>query len=139
MAQDENTYGFNRQDAEALVQSIGVSESTFPIGRVRGGRSGGASNLVQTSGTIAQNASATCTIYRIISGTPTSQTDTISVINPWPFTIPSGMRILATQDTYGDWYAVHPGIINVRWDDPDLEQTLDGSIYTNIDTAVDCP
>lgn len=121
------------------IRVIKAVSNSYGIGVLGAGGGGGSSNLVQTTGTIAQNASGTCTIYRIISGTPTSQSDTISVLNPWPFTIPSGMRILANQDTYGDWYAVHPGITNVRWIDPDLEQTLDGTTYTNIDTAVTCP
>ena len=34
----ERTYGFNKSDAEALIQSIGTSQTTFAEVRPRGGR-----------------------------------------------------------------------------------------------------
>lgn len=36
------------------------------------------------------------------------------------------------------YYAITPYVVDVRWVDPDLEQSKDGTNYTNIDTAEDC-
>lgn len=41
MAQDESTYGFNKQDASELVQLIGSADTEYPEGRVRAGGGGG--------------------------------------------------------------------------------------------------
>ena len=141
MSKRPKLVAFTPERGRRIRKNSGGVHTSIIQGNQRPRGSGGSSSvqLVETPSTIAQNASASCTIYRIISGTPTSQTDTITVINPWPFTIPAGMRVLATQDTFGDWYAVHPGVTDVRWVDPDLQQTRNGSSYTNIDTAVDCP
>ena len=39
----------------------------------------------------------------------------------------------------GEYYALGPYVTQVRWDDPDLEYSRDGSTtWINIDTAEDC-
>lgn len=49
----------------------------------------------------------------------------------------SGRRGLCVKD--GSTYrAVSPYLVDVRWDDPDLEQSKDGTNYTNIDTTEEC-
>ncbi|QDV23425.1 hypothetical protein [Aureliella helgolandensis] len=36
------------------------------------------------------------------------------------------------------YYSIGPYVTRVRWADPDLEYTKDGTNWTNIDTAEDC-
>ncbi len=144
---DNHTYGFEKSTAQALKASVGVGDSEYREGLVRG-NGGGSSGckIVQTPvGGIAARSgttvgSASCTEFKINSGTTlATNTDTITVKNIWPFAIPASMYIKAHLESIsGEWIAEHPGVIDVQWDDPDLEQTLDGSTYTNIDTAEDC-
>lgn len=49
MAIDENTYGFEKQDAQALLRHIGGGDEEYPEGRVRGG-SGTQDRLFKTPG-----------------------------------------------------------------------------------------
>jgi hypothetical protein len=62
---DERTYGFNRDDADALIQSIGSGEDWFPEVRSRGG--GGRRSAVIGSALSAPSSSlvaaTSCTIY----------------------------------------------------------------------------
>ena len=93
--------------------------------------------IAAVSGATVSNAD--CTEYSIVSGTLTTNTVTVNVKNIWPFAIPGSMYIIAAQESIGlEWIAIHPGIVDVQWTSPDLEQTLDGSTYTNIDTAEVC-
>lgn len=43
---DERTYGFNVDDATALLQSIGTEEATYQETRPRGGRGGGTTTIL---------------------------------------------------------------------------------------------
>lgn len=119
-------------------------ETLCPVLLGGGGGSSGV-KIVQTPGAgIAARSgttvsSANCTEYKLVAGTLTTNTDTLTVHNPWPFAIPASFYILAVRESIGsDWIAIHPGVTNVRWDSPDLEQTLDGSTYSIIDTAEVC-
>lgn len=146
MAKDNTTYGFNKADAEELLQVIGGTDETYIEGKIRGGGDGGSSSIMVLTpgGGIAARSgttcsSATCTEYKLVSGTLTTNTNTIEVYNIWPVAIPESYYIMATKEKRSaTWIAEFPGVIDVQWDDPDLEQTLDGSNYLNIDTAVDC-
>ena len=142
---DNSTYGFSKRDAQALLSKIRTSAHTIPEMKPRGGGGGGSAKIVQTpgggiaarSGTTA--GSATCTEFKLSGSTITTNTDTITVYNIWPFAIPASMYILATKELLSNqWIALHPGVIDVRWDSPDLEETLDGTNYVNIDTAEVC-
>ena len=145
MAQDESTYGFKKQDASELVQLIGSADTEYPEGRVRGGGNNSNTRIFQTPGggiaarTGTTVSSATCTEFKIASGSLTTNTTTQTVYNIWPVAIPASYYIKATKESAsGQWIAEFPGVVNVRWVDPILEQTWDGSNYSTIDTAVDC-
>lgn len=97
-----------------------------------------ASGIAARSGTTISSGS--CVEYKVVAGVLTSNVDTVLVYNPWPVAIPGSFFFLATKEQLtGLWMAQIPGVLNVRWDDPDLEQTLDMVNYANIDTAVTCP
>jgi len=143
--QDEHTYGFNKADASSLLEGIGSRDGEYREGVVRGQGSTASLKLFLTpGGGIAARSSttvssATCTEYKIVGTTLTTNTNTQSVYNPWPVAIPASYYITAIKESVsGFWIAQFPGIVNVRWVDPDLEQTLDGTNYANIDTAEAC-
>lgn len=84
-------------------------------------------------------ASASCVEYKIVSGTLTTNTDTLDVINPWPIAIPGDYYITAQQEALtSKWIAQFPGLLDVKWTTPDLQQSLDGTTYTTIDTGLPC-
>lgn len=127
---------------EQLVRSLLKPKS---MAKVFTSGAGAGVKVVQTpGGGIAARSgttvgSGTCTEFKINSGTLTTNTNTITVKNIWPFAIPASMYIVAVKETISsEWVAVHPGVIDVQWVSPDLEQTLDGSTYANIDTAEVC-
>lgn len=131
---------------EQLVRSLLKPKSVAHIFAGAGTSAGAGVKIVQTpGGGIAARSgttvgSAVCTEFKINSGTTlATNTATVTVKNLWPFVIPASMYIVAVKETISsEWIAVHPGIIDVRWDSPDLEQTLDGTNYVNIDTAEVC-
>lgn len=85
-------------------------------------------------------SSATCTEYKLVSGTLTTNTETETVYNPWPVAIPAGYYIVAQQEQISsEWIALFPGIVDVRYvHDTALEQSLDKVNYTNIETPQVC-
>lgn len=145
MATDNHTYGFSKADAGALVQLIGNGDGEYLEGRVRGGGKASTKIVLTPGGGIAARSgttvsSASCTEYKIVSGTLTTNTNSLTVYNIWPFAIPASMYIKATKESIsGFWLAEHPGVVDVQWDDPDLEFTRDGSTWINIDTPEECP
>ncbi len=146
MAQDEHTYGFSKADASDLAQMIGNGDGEYREGGVRGGGGGGSAGKIflTPGGGIAARvgtsvSSATCTMYKFVGGTLTTDTTTAAVYNPWPVAIPAGFYLIAIkEDSTNQWVAMSPGVIDVRWVDPKLEQSLDKATYTTIDTAEDC-
>lgn len=93
MAKDERTYGFNKQDADALIESIGVRNEVFPTRRA-GGSGGGGSGpssqhgvIIKTpSGGIAARSgttvsSASCDVFSIVGTTLTDTGNNIDVYN----------------------------------------------------------
>jgi hypothetical protein len=60
---DERTYGFNRDDADALIQSIGVGENWFPEIKPRG-----------SGGTGAQILN-----FQVISSSPTTRSALVQI------------------------------------------------------------
>jgi hypothetical protein len=98
MARDEKTYGFNKDDANALIESIGNGESTFPLG---GGGQQQLSRIFQTppggiaarSGTTA--GSASCTEYYVSGSTITATGKSYTVYNIFGTTIGSEVYITA--------------------------------------------
>lgn len=145
MAQEKG-YLFRRSKAIQLDRLIGSKQSeqrewSRPPG---GGGSSTARLFMSPGGGIAARAgttlsSATCTQQKIVSGTLTAEATTAAVYNPWPVAIPASYPFLAQKELgSGEWIALVPGVLDVRWVDPKLEQTSDGTTYTTIDTAVDC-
>ena len=70
MAKDERTYGFNKQDADALIESIGVRNEVFPTRRAGGSGGGGGSTLYrfETTAAYTTGTSVTATI-KTMAGT----------------------------------------------------------------------
>lgn len=136
MTIDENTYGFSRGDAEALIESIGPAETTFNELRPRGG--GGVNLFLYTLTSAMSAGSGTATIRNMADDTQiaTSQTvvDTLGFFNG----LAIGQRGICVNSG-GTYYAIGPYVTKVRWDDPDLEYTKDNdTTWVNIDTAEDC-
>ena len=136
MASDEGTYGFSKPDAEALIESIGVTETTFSERTPRG--SGSLRVYLYTLTAAMGSGSGTATIRTLADDTEiaTSQTvvDTLGLFNG----LAVGQRGICVKSG-GDYYAIGPYVTKVRWDDPDLEYTKDNdTTWVNIDTAEDC-
>lgn len=64
MAKDERTYGFNKQDADALIESIGVRNEVFPTRRA-GGSGGGPSVFAFKASSTIGTTSGTASIYAV--------------------------------------------------------------------------
>jgi len=142
----EKGWAFRRSKAIQLDRSIGSKQTEQrDWSRPSSGSGGSAAKLFMTpGGGIAARSgttvsAATCTEYKIVTGTLTTNTTTASVYNPWPVAIPASYPILAQKEhVSGEWVALFPGIVDVRWVDPKLEQSLDKTTYTTIDTAEAC-
>lgn len=135
MATDTITYGFEKQDALALLRHVGGGDDTYQEGRTRGGGNV-AMYLFTLTGTISAGA-GTATIRNLPDTTEIATG--VSLKDPLGHFagLTSGYRGFCVKQG-GIYYAIGPYVVNVRWDDPDLEQTRDGTTYTNIDTAEDC-
>ncbi len=135
MATDQTTYGFEKQDALALLRHVGGGDATYQEGRTRGGGNV-AMYLFTLTGTISAGA-GTATIRNLPDTTEIATG--VSLKDPLGHFagLTSGYRGFCVKQG-GIYYAIGPYVVNVRWDDPDLEQTRDGTTYTNIDTAEDC-
>jgi hypothetical protein len=58
MARDENTYGFRKDDADALIASIGMGESETPGRRFSGGSTSTLFAFALTADMVAKSAAA---------------------------------------------------------------------------------
>lgn len=137
MATDENTYGFEKQDALALLRHVGGGDATYQEGRTRGGGGGDKHYLFTLTGTISAGAGA-ATIRDMPDATEietgASVKDPLGHFNG----LISGYRGICIKQG-GLYYAIGPYVIDVRWNDPVLEQSKKPSTYTTIDTAEACP
>lgn len=139
---NDGTFGFNRPDANALLDLIATHdvehEEIKPIGGA------GAGLIVQTpGGGIAARSgttvsSASCTKFTISSGSLSTLTDTVTVHNIWPFAIPASHFIMALQSG-GGMIALLPGIVDLRLSGNDLQYTYDGTNWSTWHTASTCP
>lgn len=112
-------------------------------------RTGGESSatkliVVPTGGLPARSGTTVtpivCNVLQIESNLIGATGESITVYNPWPVSIPQDYYILATKENESNfWIAEFPGLLNVRWTSPYLEQTINGSTYSVIDTAEECP
>lgn len=136
MALDEHTYGFSKQDALDLVQGDRGGDTEYVEGRVRGGSGGDKHFLFTLTGTMSGGSGA-ATIRNMADDTEIETG--ASVIGPLGHFdgLTSGYRGICIKQG-GEYYAIGPYVVNVRWVDPVLEQTKDGTNYTTIDTAVNC-
>lgn len=83
--------------------------------------------------------SAVCAEFKIVAGVLTATGETLTAYNPWPISIPADYYVTAVQEQISlEWIIQFPGLLNVRWLDPNLEQTSNGNTYNVIDTAVNC-
>lgn len=82
---------------------------------------------------------ALCTEYKMSGTTLVTNTVTLTAHNPWPIDIPADYYITVVKEQITEkWIMQFPGLLNVRWVDPVLEQTVNGTTYSNIDTAEEC-
>lgn len=84
--------------------------------------------------------SASCDVQKATGGTLSSNAESLTVYNPWPIVIPGNYYLLAVQEALTNkWLANFPGVLDVRYVlDTALEQTLDGTNYTNIESPELC-
>lgn len=142
------TWGFTKPTADKVVAFF-REPPTISSARTQRNKTpwmiGGGSRLVKTpSGGIAARsstavASESCVVQRIVSGALVDESESIDVVNIWPIALPGNFYLLVMQEgANNEWIAVSPGVLDVRWADPKLEQSLDKTTYTTIDTAEDC-
>lgn len=142
--EDNSTYGFNKQDARALVESIGNGAGKFRQGSPRrGGGSGAAKIALATSGVTARSGttvgSGTVTEYKLSGTTLTTNTTTFTAYNLDAKAIPSNQYVLCVQESItSQWIVQHPGIIDLRLSGNDLQYTFDGTTWTTWTTATTC-
>lgn len=111
MAKDNTTYGFNKPDAEELLQVIGGADETYIEGKIRGGGSQGSSAVFVTPvGGIAARSgsalgSAVCTRYTVTGGTRASASETQTVYNDFTTAINASTDVIATRIN-GIWVVV---------------------------------
>ena len=84
--------------------------------------------------------SASCTEWKIVGSTLTTNTETIIVKNVDAVALPGDTYLLAVKESISDFYiAQHPGIINLRLSGSNLQYTLDGTTWTTWTTGTTCP
>lgn len=142
-------WGFTRSTAARLVAMAGAPVTLRPpqTQRSRQPRMIGSAGakLIKTppagiAGRIGTAVpSAVCAEFKIVAGELTGTGEDLDVMNPWPVDIPGDYYVTAVQEQITlQWLVQFPGLLNVRWLDPNLEKTSNGDTYTNIDTAVNC-
>jgi hypothetical protein len=113
MTMDNRTYGFNRSDAEALILTIGGSDTEFPEIRPRGGGGGSAVRHAMTKdGGISSRSSltmgsATCDLYQSSSGGVLSDaSEDVTVYNPFSQSVAANRHILIQRNDAGLWVVI---------------------------------
>lgn len=120
-----------------LLGSPSASVTTYlPV--LLGVGAGGDSHYLYTLTAAFSGGTGTATIRNLADDTEiaTSQTvvDTLGHYDG----LPIGGRGICIEAA-GSYYALTPFVSDVRWNDPDLEQSKDGgTTYTNIDTTEEC-
>lgn len=109
---DESTYGFNKEDAEALIEKIGLRDEITPGRRipVRARATGGIAHFVTPSGGIAARSgatlgSATCTLLSIAGGTRATTATTATVYNDFTTSV-GGSRDIVAAKIDGVWSVI---------------------------------
>lgn len=129
-------------ELERLVNSLLRPKSIAKI--IAGTGASDAKLVTVPSGGIAAKSgstvsSGTATEQKITGSTVGTNTSTLTLFNPWPFALPQNMLIVALKERVSSkWIALHPGVVDVQWNNPDLEQTYDGAAMLNVDTAEVC-
>lgn len=143
---NRKVYGFNEDDKNALIDLIDAPMATFAEWQPVYSAGGGASNakLVLASGGIPARSGTTvgsesCTEYKIVGNTLTTNTESLTVKNITLVAIPAGQYLFAVQESITNfWIAVHPGIIDLRLDGTALQYTLDGVTWETWHTGTEC-
>lgn len=102
MARDENTYGFNKADAEALVASIATGDAEYREGLVRGASGSQVKAFAAPAGGIAARSgatlgSATCTLLSVAGGTRSTTSTTYTVYNDFSTAVGANKEIMAAK------------------------------------------
>lgn len=110
MARDNDTYGFNRQDAEEMIDRL-IDEEAEPLQSTIQMVHQSLIAYTPVGGIAARSgssvSSATCTIYELDSGSLSATTDTISVNNLSTTAVAGEVYIFAVQETRsGEFIAV---------------------------------
>ena len=112
MAIDDHTYGFEKQDAQALLRHVGGGDVEYVEGRVRGGRSAPRETAVfvsHASGIAARSGatlgSATCARMTVSGGTRASAGSSETVYNNFLSAITGSVDIVATK-VDGIWLVI---------------------------------
>lgn len=120
-----------------LLASPSASVTTYLPVLLGVGAGGGDSFYLYTLTTVMGASTGTATIRNLADTTEIATGVSLSNTLGHFTGLASGRRGICVKD--GSTYrAVTPYVVDVRWQAPDLEQTKDGTNYTNIDTAVDC-
>ena len=105
---------------------------------------GGASKLIYaTSGIPARSGitpgSATCTEYKMASGSYATNTTTLTVLNHSAVAVPSGMVLMASYEGITGTWGVEPAIVGLRLNTGNLQYTVDGTTWVTWETTTACP
>lgn len=98
---DDRTYGFDRDDADALIQSIGNGENWFPEIKPRGGGGGSATNTCPCTcideGDLTLDGIQTTTKWRVTLSTVVETQANGSI------TFPAGTYTVTWDNVLGYW------------------------------------
>lgn len=109
-----------------------------------GSGEGGSVIAVANSGIAARSGttpgSASCTEYKVVSGSLVTNTNTFTVLNISLFAIPSGAFIVANKERISGQWVTQAVINGLRYQSPNLQYSIDGSTWVTFATATtSCP
>ena len=138
--QDESTYGFSKDDAGSIVNMIGGEETETPGRRASGG--GATVHLVNTgSGITARSGttagSGTVTICKLVSGTITTTSSTVTAYNLAEVAVPGSCSTTIRKEKFGSFIVDPPAVTDIRVDSTTL-QLRRNCDWTTWHTGEDC-
>lgn len=104
---DEKTYGFNRDDATAILAVVGGTESEYPESRPRQPSRG--QRLAKTGTAIPARTtttagSGTVTLQKLVGTTITAETGTVTAYNFVGDEIAAAVYVWISRDERGNWW-----------------------------------
>lgn len=128
----------------SLFTAIGADDIETNVMRA-GINAGGSSSKIfkATSGIAARSGTtisgATCTEFKNVSGTLTTNTTTQTVYNLSAVAVPSNGYVIGHKEAISNVWVCEPAIVGLRLSGSDFQYTIDGTTWTTWETGTACP